>query len=61
MKKQVPSPVTPADWRGKHLDEHVDDALDLEGDMLPLQSPLSSARDRSRSPALVVIGGAEGG
>ena len=49
---QVPSPVTPADWQGKHSDEHVADALDLAADRLPM---------RSRSPALVARGGAGGG
>ena len=54
--------VTPADWQGgKHLDEHLDDDLDLDADRLPMQSPISNERDRSRSPALVARGGAEGG
>ena len=54
------TPVTPADWQGKHVDEHLDD-LDLDADRLPMQSPVSNERDKSRSPALVARGGAEGG
>ena len=33
---QVPSPVTPNDWQGKQLDEHIDFDLDLDGDRLQL-------------------------
>ena len=29
---QVPSPVTPADWQSTHLDENIDDALDLDAE-----------------------------
>ena len=33
----------------KHLDEHMDDALDLDADRLPVQSLFSNTRGRSRS------------
>ena len=58
---QVPLPVTPADWLGKRLDEHLDDVLGIDANRLPVQSSLSNERGRSRSPASVARGGAEEG
>ena len=41
---QVPSPVTPVEQQGKHLDENMDDSFNLDADRLPVQSPYSSTR-----------------
>ena len=50
------------DGKSKYWDENMDDDLDLDLDAykLPMQSPFPSAIGRSRSPALVTSGGAEG-
>ena len=58
---RVPPPVTPGELQWKDLDENVDDALNLDADRLPVQSPFSNARSRSRSPQNVSRGGADGG
>ena len=50
---QVPSPVTPADLQGKHLDDNMGDASGIDADRLPVQSHLSNERGRSTSPAPV--------
>ena len=57
---QVPSPVTPTEWQGKHLDENMDDALGIDADRLPVQSPIPNEKGRSRSQAPVARGGGEG-
>ena len=50
---QVPSPVTPADWQGKHSDDQMDDDFGIDADRLPAQSPISNKRSRSISSAPV--------
>ena len=42
---QVPQPATPVDLQGKHLDENMDDALDLGANRPTVQSPLSPTQE----------------
>ena len=51
--------TTPVELQGKHLDENMDDALNLDPDRLTVQS--LDTRGRSRSPPNINRNGADGG
>ena len=60
--KQVPSPDTPVELQGKHLDEHMDAALSLDADRLPTQVTfLNHKRQIQITPEFVNRGGSDGG